>query len=95
MKSQNVLAKTQVLLDCSWLDTVSLKPRIIVVVHACCNCVVLLMAIKPSFVWFFLRTAPKAHILPLRRFMENVVDSDLRSFFASSCFKVNFTFNVG
>ncbi|XP_020627946.1 FAD-dependent oxidoreductase domain-containing protein 2-like [Orbicella faveolata] len=35
--------------------------------------------------------APKAHILPLRRFMENVVDSDLRSFFASSCFKIIMT----
>lgn len=40
-------------------------------------------------VCFFLRTAPSAHILPLRRFIENVVDSDLRSFFASSCFKVS------
>jgi len=36
-------------------------------------------------------TAPSSHILPLRRFIENVVDSDLRSFFASSCFKILMT----
>lgn len=54
----------------------------------------LLEAIKPLFELFFFRTAPSSHILPLRRFIENVVDSDLRSFFASSCFKVSFSFNV-
>ncbi|XP_024056333.1 FAD-dependent oxidoreductase domain-containing protein 2 [Terrapene carolina triunguis] len=31
-------------------------------------------------------TAPNAHILPLRRFLENCLDTDLRSFFAESCF---------
>lgn len=36
-------------------------------------------------------TAPTSHILPLRRFIENVVGSDLRSFFASSCFKIMMT----
>ena len=39
----------------------------------------------------FYRTAPNSHILPLRRFIENVVQSDLRSFFASTCFKVSCT----
>ncbi|XP_068672051.1 FAD-dependent oxidoreductase domain-containing protein 2-like [Montipora foliosa] len=32
-------------------------------------------------------TAPTSHILPLRRFIETVVGGDLRSFFASTCFK--------
>lgn len=36
-------------------------------------------------------TAPSSHLLPLRRFIENVVGSDLRSFFASSCFKIMMT----
>lgn len=36
-------------------------------------------------------TAPNSHILPLRRFIENVVQSDLRSFFASTCFKIMMT----
>ncbi|XP_074864570.1 FAD-dependent oxidoreductase domain-containing protein 2 isoform X2 [Carettochelys insculpta] len=31
-------------------------------------------------------TAPNAHILPLRRFLENCLDTDLRGFFAESCF---------
>ncbi|XP_040400734.1 FAD-dependent oxidoreductase domain-containing protein 2 [Cygnus olor] len=31
-------------------------------------------------------TAPNAHILPLRRFLENCLSTDLRSFFAESCF---------
>ncbi|XP_074127678.1 FAD-dependent oxidoreductase domain-containing protein 2 [Sminthopsis crassicaudata] len=31
-------------------------------------------------------TAPIAHILPLRRFLENCLNSDLRSFYAESCF---------
>ncbi|XP_027729225.1 FAD-dependent oxidoreductase domain-containing protein 2 [Vombatus ursinus] len=31
-------------------------------------------------------TAPMAHILPLRRFLENCLNSDLRSFYAESCF---------
>ncbi|XP_029446273.1 FAD-dependent oxidoreductase domain-containing protein 2 [Rhinatrema bivittatum] len=31
-------------------------------------------------------TAPNAHILPLRRFLENCLDTDLRAFFAESCF---------
>ncbi|XP_069087281.1 FAD-dependent oxidoreductase domain-containing protein 2 [Pleurodeles waltl] len=31
-------------------------------------------------------TAPLSHILPLRRFLENCLDTDLRSFFAESCF---------
>ena len=80
--------------------TNSLKPWIILVVAAVLValfrfCSFLLEAMKPSFVlFFFFRTAPSSHILPLRRFIENVVDSDLRSFFASSCFKVSSTFNV-
>ncbi|XP_022795419.1 FAD-dependent oxidoreductase domain-containing protein 2-like [Stylophora pistillata] len=36
-------------------------------------------------------TAPNSHMLPLRRFIENVVQSDLRSFFASTCFKIMMT----
>ncbi|XP_043535910.1 FAD-dependent oxidoreductase domain-containing protein 2 isoform X1 [Chiloscyllium plagiosum] len=36
-------------------------------------------------------TAAKAHILPLRRFLENCLDTDLRSFFAESCFKFALT----
>ncbi|XP_043824378.1 FAD-dependent oxidoreductase domain-containing protein 2 [Dromiciops gliroides] len=31
-------------------------------------------------------TAPIAHILPLRRFLENCLNTDLRSFYAESCF---------
>ncbi|XP_016017251.2 FAD-dependent oxidoreductase domain-containing protein 2 [Rousettus aegyptiacus] len=31
-------------------------------------------------------TAPLGHILPLRRFLENCLDTDLRSFYAESCF---------
>ncbi|XP_006026042.1 FAD-dependent oxidoreductase domain-containing protein 2 isoform X1 [Alligator sinensis] len=31
-------------------------------------------------------TAPNAHILPLRRFLENCLGTDLRNFFAESCF---------
>uniref|UniRef100_A0A8C3WDV8 FAD-dependent oxidoreductase domain-containing protein 2 n=1 Tax=Catagonus wagneri TaxID=51154 RepID=A0A8C3WDV8_9CETA len=31
-------------------------------------------------------TAPVGHILPLRRFLENCLDMDLRSFYAESCF---------
>ncbi|XP_030062661.1 FAD-dependent oxidoreductase domain-containing protein 2 [Microcaecilia unicolor] len=31
-------------------------------------------------------TALNAHILPLRRFLENCLDTDLRAFFAESCF---------
>ncbi|XP_031455952.1 FAD-dependent oxidoreductase domain-containing protein 2 [Phasianus colchicus] len=31
-------------------------------------------------------TAPNAHILPLRRFLENCLSTDLRNFFAESCF---------
>ncbi|XP_078388208.1 FAD-dependent oxidoreductase domain-containing protein 2 [Cetorhinus maximus] len=36
-------------------------------------------------------TAAKAHILPLRRFLENCLGTDLRSFFAESCFKFALT----
>lgn len=36
-------------------------------------------------------TAPTSHILPLRRFIETVVGGDLRSFFASTCFKIMMT----
>ncbi|XP_062444686.1 FAD-dependent oxidoreductase domain-containing protein 2 isoform X3 [Rhea pennata] len=36
-------------------------------------------------------TAPNAHILPLRRFLENCVGTDLRNFFAESCFLFAFT----
>ncbi|XP_006865345.1 PREDICTED: FAD-dependent oxidoreductase domain-containing protein 2 [Chrysochloris asiatica] len=31
-------------------------------------------------------TAPVGHILPLRRFLENCLDTDLRNFYAESCF---------
>ncbi|XP_061495011.1 FAD-dependent oxidoreductase domain-containing protein 2 isoform X2 [Rhineura floridana] len=31
-------------------------------------------------------TAPNAHILPLRRFLENCLETDLRRFYAESCF---------
>ncbi|KAM9026314.1 FAD-dependent oxidoreductase domain-containing protein 2 [Ara ararauna] len=36
-------------------------------------------------------TAPNAHILPLRRFLENCISTDLRNFFAESCFLFAFT----
>ncbi|NXA40846.1 FXRD2 protein, partial [Eudromia elegans] len=36
-------------------------------------------------------TAPNAHILPLRRFLENCLGTDLRNFFAESCFLFAFT----
>ena len=30
---------------------------------------------------------PNSHVLPLRRFLENILDQDLRVFFADDCFK--------
>ncbi|XP_042201055.1 FAD-dependent oxidoreductase domain-containing protein 2 isoform X2 [Callorhinchus milii] len=36
-------------------------------------------------------TAANSHILPLRRFLENCLGTDLRSFFAESCFKFALT----
>ncbi|NWX98934.1 FXRD2 protein, partial [Nothoprocta ornata] len=36
-------------------------------------------------------TAPNAHVLPLRRFLENCLGTDLRNFFAESCFLFAFT----
>ncbi|XP_070612298.1 FAD-dependent oxidoreductase domain-containing protein 2 isoform X1 [Erythrolamprus reginae] len=36
-------------------------------------------------------TAPNAHVLPLRRFLENCLETDLRRFFAESCFLFAFT----
>ncbi|KAM9229551.1 FAD-dependent oxidoreductase domain-containing protein 2 isoform 2-T2 [Dugong dugon] len=36
-------------------------------------------------------TAPIAHILPLRRFLENCLDTDLRNFYAESCFLFTLT----
>ncbi|XP_008973258.3 FAD-dependent oxidoreductase domain-containing protein 2 isoform X2 [Pan paniscus] len=36
-------------------------------------------------------TAPIGHILPLRRFLENCLDTDLRSFYAESCFLFTLT----
>ena len=36
--------------------------------------------------------APTSHILPLRRFLENVIDNDLRHFFAEDCFKMAMVF---
>ncbi|KAM6162114.1 FAD-dependent oxidoreductase domain-containing protein 2 isoform 2-T2 [Erethizon dorsatum] len=36
-------------------------------------------------------TAPVGHILPLRRFLENCLDTDLRSFYAESCFLFTLT----
>ena len=35
--------------------------------------------------------APNSHIIPLRRFLENVTEKDLRNFFAQSCFKLAMT----
>ncbi|XP_028395270.1 FAD-dependent oxidoreductase domain-containing protein 2-like [Dendronephthya gigantea] len=35
--------------------------------------------------------APSSHIIPLRRFLENVSRKDLRNFFAQSCFKLAMT----
>ncbi len=37
--------------------------------------------------------APTSHILPLRRFLETVLDSDLRQFFAEDCLKMAMLFN--
>lgn len=34
------------------------------------------------------RTARHAHIIPLRRFLEGVMEMDLREFFAETCFEV-------
>ncbi|XP_023415718.2 FAD-dependent oxidoreductase domain-containing protein 2 [Loxodonta africana] len=36
-------------------------------------------------------TAPVGHILPLRRFLENCLDTDLRNFYAESCFLFTLT----
>ncbi|XP_039209030.1 FAD-dependent oxidoreductase domain-containing protein 2 [Crotalus tigris] len=36
-------------------------------------------------------TAPNAHVLPLRRFLENCLETDLRRFYADSCFLFAFT----
>uniref|UniRef100_A0A8C5K4C6 FAD-dependent oxidoreductase domain-containing protein 2 n=1 Tax=Jaculus jaculus TaxID=51337 RepID=A0A8C5K4C6_JACJA len=36
-------------------------------------------------------TAPVGHILPLRRFLENCLDTDLRNFYAESCFRFALT----
>ncbi|XP_058046223.1 FAD-dependent oxidoreductase domain-containing protein 2 isoform X3 [Ahaetulla prasina] len=36
-------------------------------------------------------TAPNAHVLPLRRFLENCLETDLRRFYAESCFLFAFT----
>ncbi|XP_042548979.1 FAD-dependent oxidoreductase domain-containing protein 2 [Dipodomys spectabilis] len=36
-------------------------------------------------------TAPVGHILPLRRFLENCLNTDLRSFYAESCFLFSLT----
>ncbi len=35
----------------------------------------------------------KSHILPLRRFIETVTDSDLRHFFAEDCLKMALVYN--
>ena len=37
--------------------------------------------------------APKSHILPLRRFIENIIDADLRNFFAEDCLKMAMVFD--
>ncbi|XP_005097745.1 FAD-dependent oxidoreductase domain-containing protein 2 [Aplysia californica] len=37
-------------------------------------------------------TSQHSHILPLRRFLEHVTNTDLRSFFSSSCFQAAMTF---
>ncbi|XP_040215628.1 FAD-dependent oxidoreductase domain-containing protein 2 isoform X1 [Rana temporaria] len=34
-------------------------------------------------------TAPSAHLLPLRRFLENCLQTDLRAFYADSCFALS------
>lgn len=36
--------------------------------------------------------ANTAHLVPLRRFLESVFDSDMRSFYAETCFKVALTY---
>ena len=36
--------------------------------------------------------APTSHILPLRRFLENILNEDLRSFFSEDCLKMALTF---
>jgi hypothetical protein len=45
-------------------------------------------AVLKLFEMFLFRMAPNSHIIPLRRFLENVIEKDLRNFFAQSCFKV-------
>ena len=47
-----------------------------------------------EWVWsgfVFLRTARKAHIIPLRRFLEAILQQDLRNFFSETCFEVRYT----
>ncbi|KAG8549692.1 hypothetical protein GDO81_020086 [Engystomops pustulosus] len=36
-------------------------------------------------------TSPNSHILPLRRFLENCLQKDLRTFYADSCFLFSMT----
>ena len=36
------------------------------------------------------RTARKAHIIPLRRFLEAILHQDLRNFFSETCFEVRY-----
>ena len=43
-----------------------------------------------DLVLFFLRTARKAHIIPLRRFLEAILQQDLRNFFSETCFEVRY-----
>ena len=38
--------------------------------------------------------APTSHILPLRRFIENILEQDMRHFFAEDCFKMALTFQT-
>lgn len=42
----------------------------------------------------FYRDAPVAHFLLLRRFLEEILQEDLRYFYAESCFKVSFKYSV-
>ena len=39
----------------------------------------------------FLRTARKAHVIPVRRFLEAILQQDLRNFFSETCFEVRYT----
>ena len=45
-------------------------------------------------VFHFLRTARKAHVIPLRRFLEAILHQDLRNFFSETCFEVRYALYI-